>query len=69
MQTYVLSCVDGLVTVSAGDCVQIGLELFTVLITVLSQHRSDAIRDTVSECVDVRTVAMIPRSKFICRTI
>lgn len=48
MQLQLLSCVDGVMAVSGSDCMEIGLQLFTVLITIFSQYRTEAIRDNVS---------------------
>ena len=59
MQSQLLSCVNALLVVSAGDCVEIGLQLFTILITVLSQHRSDTTRDNVSDIFNHISISIL----------
>ena len=49
MQIQLLQCVDSLLEVMGNNCATIGYELFTTLISIMALHRSDSIKDEVSD--------------------
>ena len=49
MQIQLLQCVDSLLEVMGNNCETIGYDLFTTLISIMALHRSDSIKDEVSD--------------------
>ena len=49
MQIQLLQCVDSLLEVMGSNCDTIGYDLFTTLISIMALHRSDSIKDEVSD--------------------
>ena len=60
MQIQLLHCVDSLLEVTGNNCATVGYELFTTLISIMALHRSDSIKDEVSDGLLTNEIHWIP---------